>query len=187
MANFNGVSPTYDHTLDPPEIEEEEVFEENPKTHSNLQGNHWKKFLSLSFKAKVFYLFKILVSKFSTYNQQYKIRKFLYKFYISRNRPLPEFLGKYYFLETNHDIAKAYKPKPYPGSMLIFRSPEIYLDPTLGWDNFVSGGIETYDISGKHKNRREIMNEPFIQITAQKLNSYLQEYDNQTPQFNLGK
>ena len=129
--------------------------------------------MGLKAKEKFLYILKRVVTKLSTYNQQYTIRKVLYKFYISRNRPLPELLGKYYFLETNHDFAKAYKPKPYPGSMIIFRSPEIYLDPSLGWDSFVTGGIETYDISGKHKNRREIMNEPFIKTTAQKLDSYL--------------
>jgi hypothetical protein len=108
-----------------------------------------------------------------SYNQQYAIRRFFYRAYISRNRPLPEKLGKYYFLETNVDMVKAYRPQPYAGKMIIIRSPEVYKDPHLGWAGLVSGGIETCDIPGKHANRREILNEPFVQLTAQELTKYL--------------
>jgi hypothetical protein len=58
--------------------------------------------------------------------------------------------------------------------MIIFRSPGIYSDPHLGWDGLVTGGIETCDIPGKHRNRREIMNEPFIQDTAERLKLILE-------------
>jgi hypothetical protein len=86
---------------------------------------------------------------------------------------LPEVLGKTYFLETNDDMVRAYKPKPYAGKMVIFRSPGIYKDPGLGWNDLVMGGIETYDIPGKHANRRDIMNAPFVKRTAEELSSLL--------------
>jgi hypothetical protein len=61
--------------------------------------------------------------------------------------------------------------------MIIIRSPLIYPDPYLGWEGFVTGGIETCDIPGKHRIRREIMNEPFVQYTAKELNNYIEAWD----------
>ena len=171
LVSFNGISPTSEQPLDPPIIEEN-----GPESGVNFFHkitNHWKKFIPMNTKGKILYIIKISVRKLLTYNQQFYIRKLFYRFYISRNRPLPELLGKYYFLDTNHDIARAYKPKPYPGKMIIFRSPKIYVDPCLGWEGLVTGCIETCDIPGEHKDRRQIMNEPFIKYTAEKLNKYL--------------
>ncbi|MEJ7675696.1 MAG: thioesterase domain-containing protein [Chitinophagaceae bacterium] len=180
LASINGVSPTYTVSSDLIEIEEGDNPEENTNLPSKTIGHYWKKFMFLSAKEKMVLPLKVLIKKSLTYNQQFRIRKFLYNYYISRNKPLPEALGKYYFLETNGAIARAYKPLPYPGRMIIFRSPLIYPDPYLGWNGFVTGGIETCDIPGKHRNRREIMNEPFVQHTAKELNNYLEAWDNLT-------
>jgi thioesterase domain-containing protein len=98
---------------------------------------------------------------------------FVETYYISRNQALPELLGKYYFLETNTDMVTAYKPLTYTGKMVILRSAEIYHEPHLGWDKYVLGSIETRDIPGKHANRRQIMNEPFVRYTAEELQKYL--------------
>ena len=172
VASINGVSPTYTDSSNLLDIEEEDNLDEINSPLSNEISDLWKKIMRTNFKAKIIFLIYKLVN----YNQRYKIRKLFYKFYISRNLPLPEALGKYYFLETNDDIAKAYKPKPYPGKMIIFRSPGIYPDPHLGWSGLLTGGIETRDISGEHRNRREIMNEPFVQRTAKELNYYLRTH-----------
>jgi len=172
VASINGVSPTYTDSSNLLDIEEEDNLDEINSPLSNEISDLWKKIMRTNFKAKIIFLIYKLVN----YNQRYKIRKLFYKFYISRNLPLPEALGKYYFLETNDDIAKAYKPKPYPGKMIIFRSPGIYPDPHLGWSGLLTGGIETRDISGEHRNRREIMNEPFVQRTAKELNYYLMKH-----------
>jgi thioesterase domain-containing protein/acyl carrier protein len=109
--------------------------------------------------------------------QKYILRKALYKYYILLKRPLPESLGRQYFRETHEIIAKAYRPKPYPGKMVIFRSANIFSDPCLGWDPFVTDGIETCDIPGEHKKYREIIREPYVQQTAEKLSDYLKMYD----------
>ncbi|MEO5782430.1 MAG: amino acid adenylation domain-containing protein [Ginsengibacter sp.] len=175
LVNFNGVSPTYVHPSHLSIIEEEGDLEENTNLPKTIKY-YWKKFIFLTTREKILYPFKFLIRKLLTYNQQYKIRKFFYSYYISRNRPLPEALRKYYFFENNGAIARAYKPQPFPGKMIILRSPKIYPDPSLGWDGLVTGDIETCDISGEHKDRRQIMNEPFIKDTAEKLNNYLKVY-----------
>ena len=59
--------------------------------------------------------------------------------------------------------------------MTIFRSPGIYRDPHLGWSDFVTGEIKTIDIPGLHKDRRQIMNEPFVQDTAKELKMHIDE------------
>ncbi|MGI8581609.1 MAG: non-ribosomal peptide synthetase [Chitinophagaceae bacterium] len=169
IINFNGVSPTYTQSLNLPVVEEENDFEGDSALLLNRE-NEYKKEISLSIKRKIFNLLKKLIS----YKLRLKIKKLVYNFYIFRNRPLPEALGNLYFWETNADIVRRYKPKPYPGKMIIFRSPGIYSDPHLGWDGLVTGGIETFDIPGKHRNRREIMNEPFIQDTAERLKLILE-------------
>ncbi len=171
IANFNGVSPIYIHPADLPNvIEDENDLKTNTDILSEGTSDHFKKFVSLTTKNKIVFLLRKIIS----YKRWRKIRGVFYKFYIFRNKPLPAVLLKSYFLATNDAIAAKYKPKPYPGRMIIFRSPEIYLDPYLGWDGLVTGGIETCDIPGKHINRREIINEPFVQYTAKKLKYYLE-------------
>ena len=66
-------------------------------------------------------------------------------------------------------MVRAYPPKPYPGILTILRSPGIYHDPQLGWGKFVTGEINTCDVPGYHVDRRQMMNEPFVEITAKKL------------------
>jgi thioesterase domain-containing protein len=174
LASFNGVSPKYIHPPDLPIVQEGDDVE-STELIANKWKDHWKKFINLDIEEKILYPFSILMKRFMTYDQMYKIRKYFYNFYISRNRPLPEVLGKIYFLDTNDHMTKAYKPKPYPGKMVIFRSAEIYPDPELGWDGLVEGGLETCDIPGKHENRRAIMNEPFVRSTAEQLRKYLKD------------
>jgi len=72
-----------------------------------------------------------------------------------------------------HKLQAEYKPKPYQGSMIIFRSPGIFTDPSLGWNDFVKGEIKTIDIPGMHVHRREIMNEPFVETLSEELKNFL--------------
>ncbi len=77
-------------------------------------------------------------------------------------------------LHTNGYISRAYKTGIYPGKMLVFRSPQLYADPYLGWKEHVSGEIKSYDAPGKYKRRSEIMNDPFIKIITAKLKPILE-------------
>jgi hypothetical protein len=59
--------------------------------------------------------------------------------------------------------------------MVIFRSAELYPeDDTLDWDGKLEAAIDVCLINGKHINRRDIMNEPFVRSLAEELRKYLQ-------------
>jgi amino acid adenylation domain-containing protein len=51
----------------------------------------------------------------------------------------------------------AYRPEVYPGQLVLFRAshqpPGCYSDPTLGWGQVVTGGIEAFDVPGFHGER----------------------------------
>jgi len=87
----------------------------------------------------------------------------------------PEAVRKYYFVTSNTDMVKAYKPKPYPARLLFFVLPQSILTPHLGWSDFVTGEIKTFNIPGHHADRRQIMNEPFVQFTAKELKKHIDE------------
>ncbi len=76
-------------------------------------------------------------------------------------------------MHTNGYMSRAYNAGVYPGKMIIFRSPQLYKDPYLGWKKHVSGGIESYDVAGDYTNRQVIMREPFVKIISDKLKTIL--------------
>jgi aspartate racemase len=67
-----------------------------------------------------------------------------------------------------------YEPKPYPGSVTLFRATEqpygIYPDPTNGWSRFVGERVEIHHIPGHHG---AIVREPRARILVQTLTACL--------------
>lgn len=170
LVNFNGVSPTCVHLRNGVVIKENDEKEDYNKKAFPIASNHAKKRKVAHFKARSVYASKLVIRI-----MKFHLRKLAYRFFLALNRPLPESLGKIYYLETNGMIAKAYVPQVYLGRMLIFYSPGIYNDPTLGWSNLAKDGITSCIIPGNHKTRREIMNEPFVQILAHHLKNHLEQ------------
>src|SRR5262249_19625686 len=97
-------------------------------------------------------------------NRAEKVRRLYYRmlndryrragraFYALRRRPVPKS-----FIQIEDKISRAarkYVPQVYPGKATLFRSAVqprgIYLDPTLGWDGLVAGGLEIYEVPGQH-------------------------------------
>jgi thioesterase domain-containing protein/acyl carrier protein len=171
LANFNSVSPTYVDPLDLDNMAEDELSAGSTKAISAMVSGQWKKFARQGTELKLNPL--QLIKKKLDDKMRAIIRRHAYHYYLSRGLPLPRVLRKDYFLETNSQFVKAYSPQHYPGKMVIFRSPQIYPDPHLGWSHLVGGEIETYTIQGDHLNRRDIMNEPFVQFMAQELKKHL--------------
>jgi thioesterase domain-containing protein len=79
---------------------------------------------------------------------------------------------------TNNQAAKAYVPKPYDGRITFFRpaeedetgflkSPD---DPTLGWRNVPSHGVDVHSIPGNHLN---LMSSPHLEVLVAKLKACL--------------
>jgi thioesterase domain-containing protein len=71
-------------------------------------------------------------------------------------------------------LVQRYRPKPYPGRVLLFRSslPSVglYGDPQFGWGELFNGGLEVCDIPGDH---RDMFLEPYVGNTATKLGACL--------------
>ena len=86
---------------------------------------------------------------------------------------VPPAMRTEYVAQTLGRAERTYKPKPYPGSMVLFygRGSNVY-GPDLGWEGLAEAfehhviGDEVLD------NRRDIMNEPLVGITAQELAPY---------------
>jgi thioesterase domain-containing protein len=168
LASLNGLAPGYNDPLPAGDADK-------PASEINLlpTRQRWDYFRLLSSKEKLIYALKVLKSKVWSYGTQARVRRWAYTYYLLRNRPLPEAFGKHYFLEMNSVFVKAYQPKPYRGTMVVFHSPSIYHDPYLGWTPLAKEGIQTHAIAGNHLTRRQIMQEPFVELTAEKLKEYL--------------
>lgn len=72
------------------------------------------------------------------------------------------------------EAAAGYEPRPYAGSVTLFRSSQEpagrFLDPQLGWGEFVEGVIEVAVIEGDHFS---IFQEPAVAQVAQLIDSAL--------------
>ena len=72
--------------------------------------------------------------------------------------------------------ARAYRPDPYPGRLVVFRSPSPIDDafwqphPYFGWDEVALGGVEVVDISVHHD---DILRATHVTPLAQKLREAL--------------
>jgi len=71
-------------------------------------------------------------------------------------------------------IEKKYKPKPYPGSIVLFygRGTNNF-GPDLGWEGLAAAFEHHVVGDDVLDNRRDIMNEPLVGITAKELAPYL--------------
>jgi aspartate racemase len=73
-------------------------------------------------------------------------------------------------------VERGYVPRPYPGRMVLIRGNDqparFYLDPYLGWEGLVEGGI---DVEYIPVERGYVVDEPYAQETATKLQAYIEE------------
>ncbi len=65
----------------------------------------------------------------------------------------------------------AYRPPTYPGEVVLFQGERDRQDiANLGWDRFVTGGIELHRISGYHQT---VLHEPQVDRLASQVNACL--------------
>lgn len=183
LATFNSRSASY---LELPVSNFDKKVPQKNQSVSSLISKYAGDYSSLNIRERLAYPFKVVGIgwKFITYTLKKKknhkilrvknkLAKIGFDYYLSRGRLLPKGLRNKYMLHTNGSIASAYKPGIYPGKMLVFRSPQIYHDPYLGWQNHVSGGIQHHDVEGKYKRRSEIMKDPFVKVISSTLKTFL--------------
>ncbi len=79
-----------------------------------------------------------------------------------------------WLLHYLEETAASYQPRPYGGAMTLFRSSQEpagrFLDPKMGWGEFVEGGIEVIVIEGDHFS---IFQEPAVSQVAQRIDPAL--------------
>ena len=79
-------------------------------------------------------------------------------------------------LDCNVQAAKEYQPQAFAGSATLFWSEYqdwyIKKHPTLGWGDLVTNGLDVQQIPGNHTT---LMQEPHVQVLAEKLNSSIEE------------
>jgi amino acid adenylation domain-containing protein len=176
LANLNGISPTYRFVSNKPGAE----MNGTPQMRLVKVSRHLNNMAKISLKDKVLYLFGKLKKRIiyrlrmPAFLLKFKICELIFKLYLLFKLKAPGSIARFYVGGSLHMLQSKYKPKEYPGSMVVLRSPGIYTDPYLGWRNFVKGEIKTYDIPGKHTGRRDIMNEPYVQFTAKELANFLE-------------
>lgn len=175
LANFNAVSPHYIHPA-------RSADEEQEKPNFLHQTDHVrKKLILLGRKDKLMHTPKALLKRLNrwrimfTYGTLTKTLRIFYKTCIVMNRPLPDSFARFYLLNTNTRMVSTYLPQPYTGQMIIFRFPNLYPDPHLGWSDLVKGNIDTYDIAGDHPDRGKIMDEPYVGKVSEKLKDLIAE------------
>jgi thioesterase domain-containing protein len=88
-------------------------------------------------------------------------------------RPLPEQIRESFFFGLHHEAEVAYRPKPYPGEILVFYGQGLYEDPELGWGGLADQGVRTFAVPGEHDNNRQAMQEPGASFLAAHLEEYL--------------
>jgi len=103
------------------------------------------------------------------YRSRRRINPLRARLALALGRPIPEELRERYFLNMHGVAERAYEPRPYPRRMVTFFGEGLYEDPTLGWGEVVTGGIETYAVPGDHGNNRQVMMEPYVEFVQDRL------------------
>jgi amino acid adenylation domain-containing protein len=147
---------------------------------------HWSKFSTLPLREKPAYLWRKVRGQLIwrrnrlrrralkiTFRVTRSLRQLVYKYYLDRRLPLPDLLRNNYFLIINAKAERKYRPRSYPGSMVVFRDQGPYPDPHLGWGRFVEGEITSYEIRVSVRDHRALMQEPAVREVADKIEMYL--------------
>ncbi len=134
---------------------------------------HLNKFLEMSPKEKLGYIFNKTQGKIQRTVRPYKekIKLMNYKFYLDKGGFLP-FLPAYIPVREVLNTYK-YVPQVYSGRVTLFRAAEGTLewhsDPELGWGPLAAGGVEVYDMPGRHNDVTDMLTEPYVRVLAEKV------------------
>jgi aspartate racemase len=79
-------------------------------------------------------------------------------------------------LRSDLRATQNYGLHPYPGRITFFKASETLAgtsqDPTMGWNEWASGGVEVHVVPGNHAN---LMYEPHVEVLAEKLTACLNQ------------
>jgi thioesterase domain-containing protein len=79
-------------------------------------------------------------------------------------------------LRSDLRATQVYQLERYPGRITFFKASESpaggSVDPTMGWSDWASGGVEVHLIPGNHAN---LMYEPHVAVLAEQLTACLDQ------------
>ena len=88
--------------------------------------------------------------------------------FMALHLPLPHIIRYNYVSRILNDVVYDHNLDPHPGVVTIFRAsiqPEnIIPDPSLGWDEYVSGELKIVNVTGTHNS---IMGEPHLRLLVE--------------------
>jgi thioesterase domain-containing protein len=175
LGSFDGASPGYDLFA---------VGETQPVAAPSWGRRHAARLRELSLRAKASYVarkargrWRVAVNALAYGNRLLRYR--VGEIYRRLGRGLPEPLRRDYFLVNHFRAEKAYRPRPYGGSMTVFQSLGVFRDRDLGWSPFV-GGLEIHEIAGNHRRHRDLMTGEFIESVTGHLKACLDRADRHT-------
>jgi amino acid adenylation domain-containing protein len=109
-------------------------------------------------------------------------RRLWYQVLLSIVRRIPPDMRTEYVATTLGLAEAQYHPKAYSGTVTLFYDPEISeFGPNLGWDGLAERFQHRVIGDSNVGNRRDIMNEPLVAITAAHLAPYLDRSLGSTP------
>jgi aspartate racemase len=104
-----------------------------------------------------------------------KIKDIIYgavcRVYLRLDRQLPPFVRTFYFLDAARQASRRYKPKVYPGRIVLLVAEKSLFDTRSIWSRLASDGVETHMLPGDHMS---IAIEPQARTWAQRLRECLQ-------------
>jgi thioesterase domain-containing protein/acyl carrier protein len=88
-------------------------------------------------------------------------------------------------LRNDLRATQTYELHLYPGRITFFKAGETLTgtsaDPTMGWSDWASGGVEVHIVPGNHAN---LMYEPHVEVLAEKLTACLNQAQSATAEEN---
>jgi len=88
-------------------------------------------------------------------------------------------------LRNDLRATQTYELHLYPGRITFFKASETLTgtsaDPTMGWNDWASGGVEVHIVPGNHAN---LMYEPHVEVLAEKLTACLNQAQSATAEEN---
>ena len=111
-------------------------------------AHHARKLQGLTLRQKVEYLTRKGGRRLGRWKRRLEARLNtpIGDLYRKLGRPLPERLRHTYFRSASDRAADRYAPAPYPGRMVLFENRGLFRDRHLGWDGWITGGLEVYEI-----------------------------------------
>jgi amino acid adenylation domain-containing protein len=108
--------------------------------------------------------------------------------FLALGLPIPQALRTMYVVRMINSTESRYQPKPYAGTITVFRGRGLYEDdPNMGWDGLASS-IENREIGdGGLRSRRDIMNEPLVTQLARQIEASMASASSLTAEKNQMK